>query len=139
MATNNKTCILCQKKYTYCGSCRSHAISEPSWRNAWDTENCKNIFEILATYINGNVSAVDAKKQLIEFDLKDKDSYSPKMKKAADEIMAAEIPAEEVTMVSPAVVETDPVDVATEEIAEILEKSTEKAPAEPKKKNRRRN
>ena len=92
MATDNKKCILCHKKYRYCGHCKTESIFEPSWRNAWDTEECMNIFQILADYNNGAVSAQEAKKKLMKYDLKDKDSYSPKMRKAADEIMAAEIP-----------------------------------------------
>ena len=94
MATDNKVCILCHKKYKYCGHCKSTAVYEPSWRNAWDTEECMNIFQILASYTQGAITAPEAKKQLVECDLKDKDSYSPKMRKAADEIMAAEIPVE---------------------------------------------
>lgn len=91
----NKKCILCQKEYEYCDTCRSKSYFEPAWRNAWDTENCKDIFGVLATYINGKISAVDAKKQLKDFDLKDKDGFIPKMKKAVDEIMAVIIPDEE--------------------------------------------
>lgn len=94
MASDNKTCILCHKKYRYCGHCKSTAVHEPSWKNAWDTEECMNIFQILADYIHGKTTAVEAKKKLMEYDLKDKDSYSPNMKKAAEEIMAVEIPVE---------------------------------------------
>lgn len=91
---NNKTCILCHKTYKHCGHCKSESAFEPSWKSAWDTEECMNIFQILANYNNGAMTASEAKKELIKYDLKDKDSYSPKMKKAAEEIMAAEIPAE---------------------------------------------
>ena len=94
MATDNKKCILCHKKYRYCGHCKSESVFEPSWRNAWDTEECMNIFQILVDYLHGKSTASEAKKQLINCDLKDKESYSPKMRKAADEIMTAEIPVE---------------------------------------------
>ena len=95
MASDNKICILCNKKYRYCGHCKSKSAFEPSWRNAWDTENCMIIFQTLASYLHGDLTAVDAKKKLLECDLSDKDSYNPKMRKAFDEIMAVEIPVEE--------------------------------------------
>lgn len=91
MAKDNKKCILCHKTYKYCGHCKSSSAYEPSWREAWDTENCMNIFQILSDYLHGKVEAKDAKKKLVKLDLSDKESYSTKMGNAVDEILAVEI------------------------------------------------
>lgn len=41
---NNRICLACGKAYEYCGSCPS-SLNLPVWKNIFDTENCKTVFE----------------------------------------------------------------------------------------------
>ena len=44
---NNRICLTCGKPYEYCGSCPS-SLNLPVWKNIFDTENCKTVFETVS-------------------------------------------------------------------------------------------
>lgn len=129
MSKYNRTCILCGKGFRFCNDCREFQNVEP-WHNIYCSENCRTIFNTCVEFAQNHISKEEAKAILEKCDLSEKDNYRADLRETVNKILEP--------VISPAIT-ADPVDVATEEIAEILEKSTEKAPAEPKKKNRRRN
>lgn len=129
MSRFNRKCILCGKSYRFCSDCREES-DQPAWKNIYCSENCRTIFNTCVEFAQNHISKEEAKAILEKCDLSEKDNYRADLRETVNKILEP--------VISPAIA-ADPVDVATEEIAEILEKSTEKAPAEPKKKNRRRN
>ena len=49
MVRNNKTCILCGNKYSYCSGC-AEFDHLPRWMECYCSENCKDIFNALSAY-----------------------------------------------------------------------------------------
>ena len=49
MVENNKTCILCGTKYTYCNNC-AEFDHLPYWMICYCSRNCKDIFDTLSAY-----------------------------------------------------------------------------------------
>jgi len=48
MSKINRHCALCGAGYYFCPTCNdANAQMKSSWYNLYDTENCKNIFDIL--------------------------------------------------------------------------------------------
>lgn len=64
----NRTCLACGKEYEYCGSCPT-TNSLPIWKNIFDTENCKIVFENVSDYAQGTITKAVAKKRLSKCDL----------------------------------------------------------------------
>lgn len=63
-----KTCIVCGKKYEYCGHCDKGG-QENRWKTNYCSENCRDIFNIISKYVNHHISIDDAKQELVEKDL----------------------------------------------------------------------
>lgn len=89
MGKTNRVCKTCGKQYYYCSNCNK-SLSSPQWMLMWDTENCKNIFEIVSNYVQGVISKDVARKQLEKCDLKNRYSFNDNIRKAVDEILAKE-------------------------------------------------
>lgn len=83
MIKNNKKCITCGNEYYYCSSCNT---KDPMWKNLWDTENCKNIFETVSDYAQKSMSEETAKEKLMACDLSNKDSFKESIQKYLNEI-----------------------------------------------------
>ena len=64
---NNRICLACGKAYEYCGSCPS-SLNLPVWKNIFDTENCKTVFETVSDYAQNAITKESAKKRLSERD-----------------------------------------------------------------------
>lgn len=117
---NNKKCIVCGTKYTYCPTCAEFANVEV-WHNIYHDKNCKEIFEIATDF---NAKALDkdvAKERLGKCDLSNKKSFHNSILKAINEIneIVDEVKVKDV-IVEP-VEFVEPVDV----VKEVNEISTE--------------
>ena len=86
---NNRICIACGKEYEYCGFCPK-SLNLPVWKNIFDTENCKNIFEIASDYAQNMITKERAKERLLCCDLSNIDSFKEKVRDYSYEIMAEE-------------------------------------------------
>lgn len=75
MKKNNKTCILCGKKYTFCNRCEEFDRL-PRWMGIYCSDNCRKVFNILTDYNSGHVNKGDTLKKLQDCDLSDKDNYN---------------------------------------------------------------
>ena len=75
MVRNNKTCILCGKKYSYCSGC-AEFDHLPRWMECYCSENCKDIFNILSGYNMKHKTKEEAKSLLEKCDLTMTDTYS---------------------------------------------------------------
>lgn len=60
---NNRICLACGKAYEYCGSCPS-SLNLPVWKNIFDTENCKTVFETVSDYAQNAITKESAKNKL---------------------------------------------------------------------------
>ena len=86
---HNRNCIVCGKAYYHCGHCKD-SDAQSVWRNIYDTEECRKIFDICSAYVNKNMSKGDAIIKLKSFKLPDhlKDKYQG----IVDEILYVEKP-----------------------------------------------
>ena len=89
MRKNNKTCIVCSTKYTYCSGC-SEFDKYPRWMGIYHEENCKNIFDITSKYLNGQISKEEAKEELGKCDLSNKKNFNKSILDAVNKIMASD-------------------------------------------------
>ena len=65
---NNRICLTCGKPYEYCGSCPS-SLNLPVWKNIFDTENCKTVFETVSDYAQNAITKESAKIRLSKCDV----------------------------------------------------------------------
>lgn len=75
---NNKTCICCGTKYTYCNRCEEFD-KYPIWMTLYHDENCKEIFMTAADYLAKDISKEEAKAKLEKCDLSAKDTFNKKV------------------------------------------------------------
>lgn len=87
MKKNNRTCVCCSTKYTYCNTCEAHQ-SEPAWKSMWCSENCKNIFMAVTDFLAKEISKSEAKHILEKCDLSNKDEFDKTIVDAIDLICA---------------------------------------------------
>ena len=85
----NRICKTCGKKYFYCSHC-DKSKGSPEWMLMWDTENCKTIFEIVSSYIQGQINKASAKERLDKCDLKQLYSFKENIRKIIEEIIEEE-------------------------------------------------
>lgn len=90
MVRNNKTCILCGNKYSYCSGC-AEFDHLPRWMECYCSENCKDIFNILSSYNMNHKTKEEAKALLEKCDLTMTDTYSEFNKNCINSIMADKI------------------------------------------------
>lgn len=86
---NNKTCIACGTRYTFCSGCAQYDHL-PRWMAIFHEENCKDIYNTVNDYINSGLSKEDAKELLDKCDLSNKDKMHHVLLNAINEIYSVE-------------------------------------------------
>ena len=81
----NRICLTCGKAYEYCGSCPT-SLNLPVWKNLFDTENCKTIFEVVSDYAQKVITKDVAKKKLSKCDILG--NYKENIQKHLNDIVA---------------------------------------------------
>ena len=89
MKKNNKTCICCQKKNTFCLNC-SDFDNLPRWMAIYHDENCKKICNATSQYKFNNITKEQAREILNGCDLSHKKSFNKTIQKDLDEIYAVD-------------------------------------------------
>lgn len=84
---NNKTCIVCGKKYTFCTGC-SEFDKYPRWMGIFDTETCMNVYDITSDFRYGHKTADEALEALEECDLSNKGNFNEVIKSDVEKILA---------------------------------------------------
>lgn len=84
---NERKCLCCGTSYVFCSHCPS-GKNEPTWKNIYDTEECKKVFEICSAYVNKQMTKGDAVIKLKSFKLPN--HLIDKYQKIVDEIMYVE-------------------------------------------------
>lgn len=65
-----RICITCGKSYKYCPNCREFS-TYPLWMTEYDTEECKEIFNIVSAYNMNLVKADDVKAVVKKYNITD--------------------------------------------------------------------
>lgn len=87
---DNKVCLTCGKSYKYCNSC-SDSQNRVYWKNVYDCEECKDIFEIVSDYAQNCITKDVARQRLSKYDLSTKVISNSNVKKYLDEIVVETI------------------------------------------------
>lgn len=86
MIKDNKICILCGKKYSFCNRCEEYDHL-PRWMAIYCSENCKNIFNTISGYNMKLKTKEEAASALGECDLSKKSQFNQACQKYIDEIL----------------------------------------------------
>ena len=89
MAKLNKTCTVCNTKYSFCPNCAADN-SKPSWMNMFCSENCKNLFQAATDFYAGELTPGKAKAVVEKADLSNKANFKPSVVKFIDELADVE-------------------------------------------------
>ena len=86
MIKNNKVCILCGKRYSFCSRCEEFDHL-PRWMAIYCSDNCKKIFDAISAYNMKLKTKKEAAKILKECDLSRKSEFKESCQKYIDEIL----------------------------------------------------
>ena len=86
MRENNRKCVICGAKYTYCSGC-GEDNDKPAWMSVFHSENCLNIYHITSNYIGGAITKEEAAEQLKQCEINITDQYNPVFKERIENIL----------------------------------------------------
>lgn len=125
MSRYNRTCILCGKEYKFCSNCKEES-HQPAWKNIYCSENCRSIFNTAVAYADKSIDIKEAKKRIDHCDLSEIENFKEDIKKLVFEIIAVELPQEQV--------ETDNHEIENKIVADVNpDNITKKSEEQPKK------
>lgn len=75
MADTKRVCYTCGSKYEYCTRCAKYA-SQPKWRWMWDTEECKDLYDVVSGYKMGVLSKDDVQAVVDKYSVTDFKKYT---------------------------------------------------------------
>lgn len=70
-----RVCHTCGKEYEYCPNCSAFS-SQPRWKANWDTEECKDVWNILVRYNTEGLDADEVKSVLNSYGVNNYSKYS---------------------------------------------------------------
>lgn len=79
MAKRDRRCVVCGGKYQYCPTC-SQDRNKPLWMNEFDTESCKDIFQICTDFNVGIKNKSEALTALEKCDLTNEKNFAEYIK-----------------------------------------------------------
>lgn len=82
---HERICEICSSTYSYCPNCSDYA-EESRWKFLFDTENCKDIYEVVNAYRTNAINAVQAKAKLDKLSIPSKEKLNKGYAKFIDEI-----------------------------------------------------
>ena len=74
MGRRNRECYLCGQEYQYCSTCTQDKM-KPAWMSEFQSENCKNIFNICTRFNMKRMSKIEAQDALNACDLSNKTKF----------------------------------------------------------------
>ena len=57
MARGDRECLVCRKKYHFCGVECQGAKPDETWRTLYCSQACRQAFDTLSKFVNGHISA----------------------------------------------------------------------------------
>ena len=82
----NRICKTCGKKYFFCSNCDKN-LNDPQWKLMWHEENCKNIFEIVSSYVQKQIPKEVAKEKLEKCNLREVYTFKENIRLIIEEII----------------------------------------------------
>ena len=116
---NNKTCVVCGQKYTFCPTCADTKDLE-MWRNIYCSDNCKKLFSAASGYHAQTATLEEVRARFDACDLSYKDKLNDNFIEA---INAAYGIKNEKTEIKEDVKEENIVSVDVEPVIEVDEKN----------------
>lgn len=129
----DKICIVCGKKYQYCGNC-DRFRTYPRWMESFDNDNCHIIFNTIMEYRAGVKTINQASAILNKCDL----SYRDKFKEDINVFITAILAGGKDEVKEEPKIEEVKLDVVEEPKVEVVEKKEEKQ-EEPKQEKKQFN
>ena len=81
-----RKCTLCPSHlYEYCNKCKPESQIVP-WRLSFDSENCRDIYHILAEFAFGRKTAIEARKELDNYQIPNKEEMTSSLRKNLEDI-----------------------------------------------------
>lgn len=111
MAKTRK-CIACEREYKYCNNCREYA-SYPTWMAEFDTEACRDIFDVMSGYNMGILNEDKVKEVVDKHNITDFSIFKESIRTKLEDMFKPVV--EEKIVVEEPVVE-DKVEVVEEEV-----------------------
>ena len=118
MVKQNRKCLACSTKYSYCPTCSRSDVLKPSWYNDFCGESCKDLWFTLTKYNMNRVTKAEAKSTILDLDLKPIESYVQCVQRDYAKVMAEEKKARRTQRKIESVVETEPIHPEQPEVAE---------------------
>ena len=84
---NNRTCIICGKKYSYCNNCQSDA-NKPTWYFIFDSQNCHDIYEVCTQYRDKEITVAQAYEKISKLDISNIKNFADATRIQIEEILA---------------------------------------------------
>jgi chemotaxis protein CheY-P-specific phosphatase CheC len=132
-----RTCSVDGVSYKYCPRCKGYNPIE-TWRFAFCSENCKDIYNATSSFEDGRITANEAKVQLDKLDLSKSEMFGESYKNSIAKIYS------ETIEVSTPVIEEESIEIveevntaSTDEVSDEVEQSEENI-EEEKPRNYRR-
>ncbi len=85
---DKRICKCCGKEYEYCPHCGKH--SDELWKNITDTEECREILNVVSAYNIGKANKDQVKKVLDRFNVKDYNKYKASIAAVLNKLFAEE-------------------------------------------------
>ena len=89
MSKPNRTCYCCGRKYYYCPSCPDES-KDPKIYTMWDSELCRDIFNVLVDESTKKINTLECKNKLIELCVDKNTVLKESVRKHVDRVMAYE-------------------------------------------------
>lgn len=86
---NNRTCVICGKKYSYCPNCGADA-NKPTWYFVFCGENCKDIYNICTDWRDGIITKEEASEKISKLDISNISDFADATKKQIEELTRIE-------------------------------------------------
>lgn len=124
---NNKICIVCGQKYTFCPTCSDTKDLE-MWRNIYCSENCKKLFHAASGYHAKTATIEEVRARFDACDLSYKDKLNENFIEAINAAygIKKEVELKEEENVISANVELEPMDEEIEAVEKVKYKATKK-------------
>lgn len=86
-----RTCAVCRNQYQFCPVCNEDA-EKPTWYFTFCSDNCHNLYKVMADFENELISDIEAKERLNKLDLSKRDNFGESYQKSFKKIMKSKMP-----------------------------------------------
>lgn len=84
--SKKRECLVCGKKYQYCGHCNKNNVVE-TWKNIYCSKECREVFSICSNFEGGIITQEEAYNKLTELNIQP-NQMTKAVRASVDKIMA---------------------------------------------------